>query len=400
MPPFIDHMVLDGFLSFQPGTPPVPLRGLNLLIGPNGAGKSNFVEAFAVLRATARDLSRPIRDSGGARDWLWRGELPAERAKLEITLGKGQIAPQESALRYMLVFGAQGDAFVVLDEELGEAEARPDGKRREFYYGYGRGQPTIKVPEGRRELRIAAGNRPWHTDIDPTKSILSQRQDPDTYPEITTLGRELGRIRIYRNWSFGPNAPVRASCGVDVETDALSESFDNLPARLMSLRKNSQVKKQLRERLQELSPGFEDVEVVLEGGRLQIVLQEVARNTPARRLSDGTLRYLCLLAILLDPEPPPLVVIEEPELGLHPDMFPGLRDLLLEASERTQLVVTTHSTALVDAFSDHPDAILVCDRVEGATRLRRLQAEEADDWRRFGGLAKLWMSGHLGGTRW
>lgn len=185
-----------------------------------------------------------------------------------------------------------------------------------------------------------------------------------------------------------------------MRTDALSESFDNLPARLAVLMGTPTVKRRLIELLRELAPGFDDLVVVPEGGTLQIYLTEGSRSVPAHRLSDGTLRYLCLLAILLDPDPPPLVAIEEPELGLHPDVLPALRDLMVAASEKTQLIVTTHSTQMVDAMTDYADSVLVCEKKDGPTVVTRLTQEEVDRWREHGSLGALWMSGHLGGTRW
>mgnify|MGYP003947330131 CR=1 FL=1 len=281
---------------------------------------------------------------------------------------------------------------MVLDERLENAEPAQGQDRPYFYFGYEQGRATLNVKDGRRQLR--------REEIDPTQSILSQRRDPDSYPEISKLADELGKIRIYRNWSFGPDAPIRASCGADVETIALAENFNNLPARLAVLRGDITVKRRFRELLADLSPGFDDIDIVPEGGQLQLRVSDGVRSTPARRLSDGTLRFLALLAILLDPSPPPLVVIEEPELGLHPDTLPMIRDLLIEASSRMQLVVTTHSTTLVDGFTDHPEAIVVCDRVDGVTQMNRLDAEKMAVWREHGSLGQLWVDGLIGGKRW
>ena len=387
----IREMTLTGFLSFGSGANSIELRPLNLLIGPNGAGKSNLVEAFAVLRAAPRDLPAPIREGGGVREWLWRGESPASEASIELLLEQGRVSDQ-SALRYRLGFGAEGDAFTVLDERLADAAPTSEGAAPTLHFGYEGGRPTIKIGAHHRALR--------REDIDPTQSILAQRRDPESYPEITALAAELAKIRIYRDWSFGPNAPVRASCRADVQTSALSEALDNLPARLAVLRRDRRVRDRLREHLRDLSPGFDDFEVVPEGGRLLLEVREGTRNTAARRLSDGTLRYLCLLAILLDPTPPPVIVLEEPELGLHPDTLPAIRDLLVDASARTQLVVTTHSTVLVDAFSGDPEVVLVCDKIDDQSVVRRLDAAQVDAWREEGSLADLWLRGHLGGTRW
>jgi predicted ATPase len=103
---------------------------------------------------------------------------------------------------------------------------------------------------------------------------------------------------------------------------------------------------------------------------------------------------------LLGTEPAPLIVIEEPELGLHPDVLPTLRDLMVEASEKAQLIVTTHSTQLVDAMTDYAGSVLVCEKRDGPSVISRLRQEEVDRWREHGSLGALWMSGHLGGTRW
>jgi predicted ATPase len=122
---------------------------------------------------------------------------------------------------------------------------------------------------------------------------------------------------------------------------------------------------------------------------------------PASRLSDGTLRYLCLLAILCDPEPPALVCIEEPELGLHPDINPKIAELLLAASERTQLVVTTHSVILVDAMTEQPEAVVVVEKHNGQTETRRLEdSDELQQWLKKYRLGQLWIRGDVGGTRW
>jgi predicted ATPase len=121
---------------------------------------------------------------------------------------------------------------------------------------------------------------------------------------------------------------------------------------------------------------------------------------PATRLSDGTLRYLCLLAILCDPNPPPLICIEEPELGLHPDILPKVADLLRAASARTQIIVTTHSDILVDSMTDTPDAVVVCSKQHGETTLERLKPDDLREWLEKYRLGQLWMKGEIGGTRW
>ncbi len=152
--------------------------------------------------------------------------------------------------------------------------------------------------------------------------------------------------------------------------------------------------------LRKLYDAIDDYGIQIEGGSVQVFIQEGDRIIPAARLSDGTLRYLCLLAILCHPKPPPLICIEEPELGLHPDILPTVADLLKEAAERCQLIVTTHSDVLVDCMHDEPENVLVAEKDENGTRLKRLKADELKPWLEKYRLGELWMSGDLGGTRW
>lgn len=133
---------------------------------------------------------------------------------------------------------------------------------------------------------------------------------------------------------------------------------------------------------------------------MQVGLQEGDAYFPASRLSDGTLRFLALLTILCDPDPPGLICLEEPELGMHPDVIPTIADLLKEASQRTQLIVTTHSAMLVDCFNSTPEDIVVCEKHDGQTQMSRLDPEELKHWLEKFSLGELWSQGNIGGNRW
>jgi predicted ATPase len=388
------EIALSNFLSFGPGRRSLALRPLNVLIGPNGSGKSNLVEAFSFLRAVPRDLPLPIRQGGGVEEWMWRRGATerADSATIEALFGPGQVTngTHDQPVRYRIEFGGEGGAFVVRDERIENEAGDP---KPFFYFGYEHGRPMLNNAAGsKRHIERA--------DIDRTQSILSQRRDPESYPEVAAVGDRLKEILIYRSWSFGPQAPIRGTCGSDVQTHVLLEDFSNLPARLMALKRDPATKRRLLELLSEVAAGFNDIEVILEGGRLQLYLTEGERNVPAHRLSDGTLRYLSLMAVLIDPGPARLVIIEEPELGLHPDILPTLRDILVEASARCQLIVTTHSTQLVDTMTEHADSVIVCEKPEATTVMTRLDPHEIARWQAFGSLGTLWMSGRLEGTRW
>jgi len=170
---------------------------------------------------------------------------------------------------------------------------------------------------------------------------------------------------------------------------------------LNRLCRESIVKKRLLEALRALYEGIDDYDVQIEGGTVQVVfLHEGRLAVPATRLSDGTLRYLCLLSILCHPNPPPLVCIEEPELGLHPDVLPTLAALLKEAAERTQLIVTTHSDILVDALTDRPEDVLVAEKTVSGTTITRLDTQRLESLLRKYSLGQLWTRCEIGLTRW
>lgn len=386
----IHRIKQTNLLSFGPDTPELELRPLNVLIGPNGAGKSNLLEGISVLHSTSRDLAETIRSGGGVQDWIWRGGSSSSSAKINVIVenNKGQ-----QNLRYELGFTERGQRFELIRERIENEQAHEKRHNPYLYYEQQYGRATLNYKDGtQRQLRPE--------EVDPEQSILAQRKDPDHYPELTYLGNVLGRIRLYREWSFGRNTPPRKPQQADLPNDFLREDGQNLGLVLNRLRREPKVKRRILDALRKLYDDITDFEIIIESGTVQVFFQEGDITIPATRLSDGTLRYLCLLAILCHPTPPPLICIEEPELGLHPDILPTLSELLLEASERGQIIVTTHSEVLVDALTATPENIITCEKHAGQTEMRRLKEEELADWLNKYSLGELWRKGEIGGNRW
>ena len=180
------------------------------------------------------------------------------------------------------------------------------------------------------------------------------------------------------------------------------EDASNLALVLNEMMNRPGLKGRLLEHMRDFYPFIEDINTTIIGGTVQIFFHEkgLREAIPATRLSDGSLQYLCLLAVLCHPEPPTVICIEEPELGLHPDIIPEVGKLLIEASKRCQIFVTTHSDVLVDSLSDVPEAVVVCEKVDGATQMRRLDGESLKPWLEKYRLGELWTSGEIGGNRW
>lgn len=385
----LKSITLTNFLSFGDKSKPLSLRPLNVVIGPNGSGKSNLIEAVDLIRSAPKDLLTPIRDGGGVRDWLWKGAQGTPAAKIDAVFEN----PKGSAdLRYLLSFTEVAQRFELLDERIENAEPDPGHHKPYLYYRFQDGHGVLNVKGTERRLQ--------HEEIDPTASILAQRKDPDQYPELTYLGNAFSKIRLYREWTFGRYTLPRLPQKADLPNDLLQPDAGNLGLVLNRLRREPAAKARLLDALRKLYEGIDDFDVQVEGGTVQVFLQEGRFTVPVTRLSDGTLRYLCLLAILCHPSPPPLICIEEPELGLHPDILPTVADLLKEASERCQLIVTTHSETLVNCMHDVPENVIVAEKHEQGTVLQRLNPADLKPWLEKYRLGDLWLRGDIGGTRW
>ena len=239
-------------------------------------------------------------------------------------------------------------------------------------------------------------------DVKYDQSILSQRRDPDSYPELTYLADQFERIRFYREWNFEHGEPPRSPGRTDLPKKSLEEDASNLALVLNDLLNRPPVKREILERLRTFYQSVLDVTTDITTGEVQVFFHEegLEHSVPATRLSDGSLRYLCLLAVLCHPDPPPVICIEEPEIGLHPDIIPKVAKLLVDASSRSQIFVTTHSDVLVDALTETPESIVVCEKFDGATQLRRLDKTELEPWLERYRLGELWTRGDIGGNRW
>jgi len=386
-------------LSYGPQTSELSLGPLNVLIGPNASGKSNLIEILSLLAAAPKDLQVPIREGGGVRDWLWKGSQKTATATVDVTIPYPQ---GNMPLRYRLSFTETASRFQLRDEAV-ESEQPTWGHDKPYiYYAYQSGHPVLNVVAESAENGGRTERRLLREEVSPEQSILSQRKGADSYPELTYVASQFERMKFYREWNLGRYTAPRLPQKADLPEDSLLEDASNLGLVLNDLQNRPDVKRRILDGLRNFYASVTDVTTKIQGGTVQIFFHEegLKHPVPATRLSDGSLRYLCLLAILCHPDPPPVVCIEEPELGLHPDVIPEVAKMLVEASTQCQLFVTTHSDFLVDALTDTPEAVIVCEKTNGATQLRRLDAVSLKPWLEKYRLGELWTRGELGGTRW
>jgi predicted ATPase len=405
---------LKNLLSFGSKGEEIELEPLNVLIGRNASGKSNFIEAIRLLRAIPENIESVIRAGGGIEAWLWKGGNPGPIAEMEAIIETRQ---ENKLLQHSIHFAEVSQKYQITQEEINELVSAPRTNSFSPYtiYNYEYGLAVIRKSGGvfprRRKPNTGVGlledplPRLKERELDlelkgklTTQSILSLLRDPQHYPEITYLALtfDKAKIRIYSPWDVGQNSALRNPQKADLPNDFLWEDASNLGLVLNHLERK-RTKKKIIEKLKDFYREAEDYFVNIEGGTVQVFIHEegLSQPIPATRLSDGTLRYLCLLTILCHPSPPPLICIEEPELGLHPDVLPTIAELLIEASQRTQLIVTTHSDILVSALSGVPDSVVVCERDPDGTHMRRLERERLKEWLDKYTLGELWMMGEI-----
>jgi len=361
---------LENLLSFR--NTEVELRGLNVLIGANASGKSNLIEAVGLLQAAPVDLSTGILRLGGVH-------VVCSLASA-FPISAIECVLMDESLEYRLEFAEQAKTFTILEESLSADSVG--------YFERIAGKVNFS-PESRGE-------------VSPTESVFRVYKNPSDPTPITRVGRALERIRIYREFRTTGDSQARLGTSASTRKEFLHDGGDNLAVVLLDMNFKG-VHEGIRDYLRCFCDRFNDVKVNLDGPVAKTYVTESGLLEPlvAWRLSDGTLKFLCLLAVLLDPDPGPLICIEEPEVGLHPEAIQIVAEALVDASERTQLIVTTHSEALIDALSDRPEDILVTERdFDNSTQFRRLDKQQLSLWLERYSLGQLWRKGEIGGTRW
>jgi len=376
----IERLRLKNILSFRDTT--IKLGNLNVLIGPNGVGKSNLIEVIGLLQAAPTSLLNAIMRGGGIRQWLWLGDdLPAA-ASVECNL-RLKSRPDAGPLSYRLqILGDANQGFAIDEEELTGYFKRSTSEASVLTQGSGKPQTRM--------------------DVNRVESLLSQFKNPADPTPITALGRELTEIQIFREFRTGPGAQVRQGISTATPKNGLQDGGDNLAMVLQDLNFQDR-QEQIDSYLTRFCDRFTNAKVEIADGLARIYLSETGLKgrIASSRMSDGTLKFLALLAALFNPKMPPLMCIEEPELGLHPDALQLVAEILVEASKSTQLIVTTHSEALVDALTDHPEVVLVCERdFDNGTQMKRLSSTKLRRWLERYSLGELWRKGEVGGGRW
>jgi predicted ATPase len=360
----LDRIAIKGFKSIRE-LENFHLAPLNLLIGANGSGKTNFISTFKLLNQIIEEnLQVFISQQGGAETSLYFGQKRTEKIVLELEFdNNGYNCALIPAVGDTLIFESENVMF--------HDKARFP---RPYVEGLGGGQRETKL------LEISKSSR------------------------VTTIAdhvlRAIRSWRVYHFHDTSAGAKVKQRGDLN-DNEVLRADASNLAAFLFLLRETQKTYYQkIVSTIRLVAPFFDDFNLRPDPHnrqKIQLEWREVGSDAyfNAHVLSDGTLRFICLATLLLQPNLPSTILIDEPELGLHPYAITILASLLRSASKETQVIVSTQAVPLVNQFN--PEDIIVVDRKDNQSKFSRLGERDLEGWLDDYGMGDLWEKNLLGG---
>jgi predicted ATPase len=370
---------------------------LNLIIGPNASGKSNLLQALELLAVAASGgLSEFVRQVGGMEPLVWDGAEPGFSIRLR-TSPPFPNRDDRDSLTYSLELARIGlsSAFRIDCEELANYHRVENGGSRLPLRLLERKHQRARVFDPSEKSLTAPEEA-----IPEEETLLSLAAGPFTAnPIISAFQQEMSQWAVYQGLRTDRAAPVRQAALARHESGVAWDG-SNLVSVLHTLYTG---RREFEETVDAamLAAFGEDYERLVfppaADGRVQLRVRwrSLRREQTAADLSDGMLRFLFLLAVLANPTPPGLLAIDEPEAGLHPSMLPIVAEHARDAALRCQVILTTHSAELLDAFTAARPSTSVTHRENGETAIRVVSGDLLEHWLREYTLGRIYRSGEL-----
>lgn len=365
----------------------VPLGRLNLVTGPNGSGKSNLYRALRLLAETAQGgVINALAREGGLDSTFWAGPETISR---RMRSGEVPVEPivRQDVKRLRLGFAGEDFSYAISlglpEKTLSYFSLDPEVKKECIWAGpiyrpasllVQRSGPMVRAREGRAWDVLAQHTPNYHSLFDQVGSLRGS-------PEVLLLRESIRGWRFYDHFRSDVDAPVRQP-QLGTRTPVLHHDGRDLAAALQTIREIGDPEA-LQRAVSDAFPGARLNIEPLQGGRFAIELYQegLLRPLSAAELSDGTLRYLLLIAALLTPRPPTMMVLNEPETSLHPDLLPALARLIIQASQQCQVWVVSHASRLIAALQqDEGCNSIVLEKVLGETRIVGQGILDAPAW--------------------
>jgi len=378
-------------ISWAPGD-------LNVVIGPNGTGKSNLLRMLELISVSALGrLGKYVQNSGGMEPLVWDGLLDGINFSIKASPVEKNRSIERDSLTYQVEMGRIGksSAFRIGDELLANFWRVEQNREIEPFKLLERRGLSAKIfDENQREL-VA----PEET-LSEDETLLSLAAGPfAANRHIPPFRTQLAGWSVYHDFHVNQDAMIRQPAIARSEK-RVDPDGQNLISVLHTLYTGDSDFKKDIDLAMRADCGDDYDELVFPPAadqriQLRVRWKSLRREQTAADLSDGTLRFLFLLTVLASPSPAPVIAIDEPETGLHPSMLPIVAEYAVDAAERVQVILTTHSPQFLDAFDDTRSTTTVAKWVNGETILKTLSGEKLERWLKEYSLGSLYRSGEL-----
>ena len=381
----IEHIEIKNFRCLKDIS--VELSKLNVMIGANGAGKTTLLEVFDIISKGARqELSKAISDRGGVHDIL---SINGTSANSFTVCFKAAVPGYDNPLTYEIEVGTRGTGHLIQNEYL--SPFHKPGYEEPFKWIDNRpGHPRYYDQNSSRLV-------PPSWEYDEKEPMVGQV--PKTHENLERFRKFLSDTRFFTYLDVGKNSVVRLPQGLEPAVSLPGPNGENLISALYNLRtQDENTYLRIIESVKTAFPDFKALDFPLvAAGKATMIWKEDGRKFYPNQMSEGTLRFLWLSTLLLSPKLPPITLIDEPEVSLHPEVLQILAGLLQEASQRSMLFVATHSDRLIRWLE--PKEILVLNKEQGFSTLQRADSPDLNvqDWLKEYTLDQLWLMGELGG---
>jgi len=366
----------------------VPLQRLNLITGPNGSGKSSVYRALRLLAETAQGGVIPsLAREGGLPSTLWAGPETIGRS---VKRGQHKVEGTVRKERTNLRLGFAGDEFgyaidLGLPTPSNSAFALdPEIKTETIWAGPILRPAALLIERHGGVVRSKGDDGEWQVlayELPSFDSMMTQFADPRNAPEMLRLREQIRSWRFYDHFRTDSDAPARLP-QIGTHTPILSNDGSDMAAALQTIQEIGDPG-ELADAVNDAFPGS-SISVLNVEGRFEIAMHQhgLLRPLKAAELSDGTLRYLLWIAALLTPRPPGLLVLNEPETSLHPDLLPALGRLIAGAAERSQVLVVTHAPKLIASLEEQRDCnAITLEKDFGETKIVDADLLDLPAWR-------------------
>ncbi len=371
---------------------------LNVVIGPNATGKSNLLRFLELISLSAQGgLGKYVQSSGGMEPLVWDGSFEGIGFKIKASPVESYRDVGRESLTYEIEMNRIGttSAYRIWREQLANYHAVETGEKTEPFKLLTR-TGTRGVVFDEKEKGLIAPEE----SISEEETLLSSAIGPFVHNHLIPPFRaQLANWCIYHDLHVNKDAPIRQSV-IAKREKTVAPDGQNLVSVLHTLYEEERdfakdidaaMKAAFGDDFESLTfPPAADQRI-----QLRVRWKSLRREQSAADLSDGTLRFLLLLTILASPLPAPLIAIDEPEIGLHPSMLPIVAEYAIDAASRTQVIFTTHSPQLLNAFKDKRPSTTVTKWINGETVLQKLSGESLDYWLKEYSLGTLFESGEL-----